>query len=301
MEKRILWLGLMLMVVGMYSSGAFATTMGPPTAGLDAGQFSLGPGYSTSDIGVEGDAKFTEQWKLVEVEDDGVVITTTTTTFVPETGKVKIKDEVDIDMIFANLSYGITDKLEASLLLGMADESNVDSDFEFAYGFGAKATFYEAADLKLGALLQMIWSSFEGDVDGDPEDFVYGPWLPYIETVNTTDSWDADYYQLKFAVGPTYKLTEAVLIYGGPFYHLVRGDFDIERSGETIETETVGGVTYTDTVTYSGTASGDIEEQSNFGAYIGAQVDLAENLPLCVEYQMTGDTDIFGASLAYRF
>ena len=53
MEKKMLWLGLMLMVVGLCSSGALATTMGPPAAGLDAGQFGVGLGYSTSDIDIE--------------------------------------------------------------------------------------------------------------------------------------------------------------------------------------------------------------------------------------------------------
>ena len=297
----MLWLGLMLMVVGLCSSGALATTMGPPAAGLDAGQFGVGLGYSTSDIDIETKGKAVEQWKLVEVEDDGSTITTTTTTFAPEGGKFKLKNEIESDMIFANLGYGISDKLEVFLRLGMADETNIDSGNEFAYGLGAKATFYGEGDLKLGALFQMSWSSIDGDTDGEQERFVYGPWLPYVETVNTTDNWEVDYYQLKFAVGPTYKLMEAFLIYGGPFYHLMRGEFDIERSGETIDVYTIAGTTYTDTVTYSEKASGDIEEQSSFGAYIGVQVDLAENLPLCVEYQLTGDADILGASLVYRF
>ena len=54
-------------------------------------------------------------------------------------------------------------------------------------------------------------------------------------------------------------------------------------------------------VTGSVKTSGDMDEQSSFGGYIGAQIDITENLPLAVEYQFTGDADILGLSLVYRF
>ena len=306
MEKRMLWLGLMLMVVGLCSSGALATTMGPPVAGLDAGQFSVGLGYSTSDIGIDLDGKFTDQWEVVEVEDHIIFgITTTTTTQSPFTVERDFEDEAESDMILANLGYGVFDYLEVFVLLGMddlsLDEGPLDSDDELAYGFGTKATLYDDGNLKFGVLIQMSWSSFDGDYTEIER--IFEPDFGIDETVPTTADWEMDYYQLKFAIGPSYKLTDALSIYGGPFYHLVRGDFDIELRGEKTEVDTTLAplVTYTDTVTYSEDISGDIEEQSNFGAYIGAQIDFAENLPFCVEYQMTGDTDILGASLVYRF
>ena len=209
-------------------------------------------------------------------------------------------------MIFVNLGYGASDKLEVFLRLGMADfdANDMDGSSEFAYGLGAKATFYEEGNLKLGALFQMTWAKADGDFRQEKRIVVKDDFGndEINETVDTTSTWEIDYYQLKFAVGPTYKLTETFSIYGGPFYHLVSGDYDMERSGEKIEDEPLAPPnTQTTDTTYSEERSGDIEEQSNFGAYIGARVDLARNLPLCIEYQFTGDADVLGASLVYRF
>ena len=296
MEKRMFWLGFVLMVIGLCCSGAFATTMGPPVAGLEAGQFSIGLDYSTNDIGVDIDGKETSLFGFKIYLDDKKTDDKKVSEG-PE--KIKFSDGIDSDMIFAKLGSGVFKKLEVFLRLGGADFDMIDmgGGNEFAYGFGAKATFYQEGNLKLGALFQMTWASADGDLDAvdvrirDEEKGID----EVVEDVPGT--WDIDYYQLKFAVGPTYELTEGCLIYGGPFYHLVSGD--LEREYSYIDTYDVG--SYSIEKSYFRKTSGDIEESSSFGAYIGAQVDLARNIPLCVEYQFTGDTDVIGASLVYRF
>lgn len=284
MEKRMLWLGLMLMVIGLCSSGALATTMGPPVAGLETGQFSIGLDYSTSEIGVDGDGEFElfgETDFLGEFD---------------ESGPVKFKDDIESDMIFANLGYGISDKLEVFLRLGMADLSSDDAGFdgsfggssEFAWGLGAKATFYEETNLKLGGLFQITLGSADDEITMTVDD-------PSGEEQEVDTPADIYWYEIKIAVGPAYELTEGCSIYGGPFYHLISGDLDAKDSRDDVD---IGGG---DTASYDISLSADIEEQSNFGGYIGAQIDLAENLPLCVEYQFTGDANVLGASLVYRF
>ncbi|OHB64168.1 MAG: hypothetical protein A2168_05295 [Planctomycetes bacterium RBG_13_50_24] len=296
MKRKMLRLGLMLIVIGFCSSGALATTMGPPVAGLDAGQFSIGLDYSTNDIGVDIDGKETSLYGMkIYLGDEKTADKEVTEG--PE--KFKLSDEIDSDMVFANLGYGVSDKLEVFLRLGAADIDMIDMDGgdDFAYGFGAKATFYEEGKVKLGALFQMTWASADGDLDA--EDVHIRDEKEGIDEVleDVPGTWDIDYYQLKFAVGPTYELTEGCSIYGGPFYHLVSGD--LERKYSYVDTYDAG--VFSVEERYSQKMSGDIEESSSFGVYIGAQVDLAANLPIAVEYQLTGDTDVIGASLVYRF
>lgn len=296
MEKRMLWLVLVLMVIGLCGSGAFATTMGPPVAGLDMGQFSIGLDYSDNDIGVDLDGEGTSVYRTKRYLD-GDKFDDEKVSGGPE--KFKFSNGIDSDMVFANLGYGVSDKLEVFLRLGVADFDMMDMDSgdEFAYGFGAKATFYEEGNLKIGALFQMTWAEADGGLDAkdvhidDDEKGIDQD----LEDVSGT--WDIDYYQLKFAVGPTYKLAEGCSIYGGPFYHMVSGDF--EREYSYLDTYDVGPFSVEDS--YSLEMSGDIEESSSFGVYIGAQVDLTPRLPVTVEYQFTSDTDVIGASLVYRF
>ena len=58
MEKRMLWLGLILMVFGLCSSGAFAASMGPPVAGLEGGKWSIGIDYANTDMTVASKGAF---------------------------------------------------------------------------------------------------------------------------------------------------------------------------------------------------------------------------------------------------
>jgi hypothetical protein len=281
MEKRMVWLGIVVMVVGLCSSGALATTIGTPVATLKAQQISVGPVYSISDMGLDGDGKTK---KTASTVVQGTLDT--------PTEDFKFDEDFDSDMIFAYIGYGASDNLEVFARLGMADlgSGEFSSSQEFAWGLGAKATFYEEAALKLGALLQITFGSASDDTTVTIDD----PLDPG-ERRNITDvPTDVDWYEIKIAVGPSYQLMEGVSVYGGPFYHMFRGDLEAKDSG----TDDIGGG---DTITWSVKRTADIEEQSQFGGYIGAQVDLAENIPLCLEYQFTGDANIFGAGLVYMF
>jgi hypothetical protein len=74
---------------------------------------------------------------------------------------------------------------------------------------------------------------------------------------------EIDAYEIQIAVGPTYE-ADKMRIYGGPFLHFVDGD--VENGGSV-----------------------DIEQESVFGGYVGAQFDVAENTAAGVELQFTGD------------
>jgi hypothetical protein len=307
MEKRMLWLGLMLMVVGLCSSGALAATLGPPAAGLDAGQFRVGLDISSSQTGIDLDGESTAKFTAV--------LDKHSETEIGDLDEFQDNDAIQSETMFANLGYGIVDKLEVYLLLGVSDLGfgdetdfhDLDRDFgnsdDLAYGFGVKGTIFEEENLKFGALFQMTWASFDGDLGLDNvrvenEDVGYGDGAPNFDDVPGT--YEIDYYQMKIAVGPTYKLTETISIYGGPFYQLMNGTLDEERSRVFKDVGPEEGPVY-DKVTVYEDASVDITERSRYGVYFGAQINCRENLPLCVECQTSNETYVVGASLAYKF
>jgi len=282
MEKRILWLGLMLMVVGLCSSGALAASMGPPVAGLEAGKWSVGLDYAYTDMTVSEKGVYTESADIFVPPPDDARKTT----------PYEMKDDFESNMLFVNFGYGISDKLEVFLRLGFSDidfpttDGDWDAGSDFAYGLGAKATFYEVGDLKLGGLAQMTWASADGDVSVVKTSMAG---IPYLGTRTLEGTGEFEWDEIKLAVGPSYKLTEGVSIYGGPFYHLISGDYDLDATRTALD-----GVSLIE-------ESGDFEEESDFGFYIGGQIDFSENLPFYIEWQSTGDADVVGLSLAYRY
>ncbi|OHB82671.1 MAG: hypothetical protein A2Z38_12555 [Planctomycetes bacterium RBG_19FT_COMBO_48_8] len=309
MEKKMLWLGIMVVVVGLCSSGALAAVLGPPAAGLDAGQFRVGVDISSSQTGIDLKVEETARvsWKIKSPKDSG--------TEIGDLDKFRFDDAIQSEMMFANIGYGIVDKLEVYLLVGVsdlgfgdeADYHGLDQDFansdELAYGFGVKGTIFEEDKLKFGALFQMTWASFDGDLDLDSVSVDReGTWDKegfYENFYEVPGTYDIDYYQIKIAVGPTYKLTDTITIYGGPFYQLMDGNLDMERS-RTYKDEWFD-ETFYDSATVSEDTSIDISERSRYGIYFGAQINCSENLPLCIECQTSNETYVVGASLAYKF
>ena len=270
------------MVVGLCSSGALAASMGPPVAGLEAGKWGVGLDYAYTDMTVAVKGDYTESADIfVPPPADA----RTTTSF-------KRKEDFESNMIFANFGYGVSDRLEVFLRLGSSDidvdvtGGDWDGGSDFAYGLGAKATFYEVGDLKLGGLVQMTWASADGDTTIVKTSMAGIPYLGPRELEGTGEyEWD----EIKIAVGPSYKPTEGISIYGGPFYHLISGEYDAEATriaedGASLIEE-----------------SGDFDEESNFGFFVGGQIDISENLPCYIEWQSTGDADVVGLSIAYRF
>jgi len=78
---------------------------------------------------------------------------------------------------------------------------------------------------------------------------------------------------MQIAVGPTWKLNDTLSIYGGPFVHLIDGDVE----------------------------NADLEEDSAFGGYVGAEAALADNTSLFGEIQLTGSGWAIGAGIGWKF
>ena len=179
--------------------------------------------------------------------------------------------DIDWKTYLAKLSYGLSDDCELYSLLGFSKCSTDDfnGSTEFAWGFGSKFTFAKNDSVTWGGLFQMCSISSEDSATTEV------PYLGY-----TSASVDVQLFDIQIAFGPTY-IKEALSIYAGPFLHFVNGDLDVRANGDS--------------------ASVDIEQESEFGGYVGAQFDLAESSSLFIEYQMTGDASAIAGGFIWRF
>ena len=275
-NMRNLLLGIFaLFMVGLGDSSAFALDpMGPPTAGLEQGQFSAGVDYSYSRMDIElTDGTFVEYL-------DGFLSDSGEATSFP------LKD-FKASKAYVNLGYGFADNCEGFLRVGgthgkfgdsiWIDSEQFDSGSDLAVGGGVKATFFEEGGLKLGALLQGSWAEYQGQLDSPNWT---GP-----------DFVDIDMVEIQMAAGASYTWEGIISIYGGPFFHFVGGDLD----------DTVGGSITGLGELLNSEYSWDINEDSVFGGYVGAQLEVAEGCSVNVEYQKTAAADAFGASILWRF
>ena len=253
MAKKLLLLTVVFIVVALTGSAALALApMGTPTAGLKQGQFRAGVDYSFSETDLE--------LKWSDATDT-------------------IKD-LQSNGIWANLGYGLADMWEAFVRLGAAngefdkietaegdEDVGFDGDYGFSFGFGTKYTFWQQQEnLNWGTLFQINWLNTEDKIlTGDDEDGA------------SESKVEVDAYEIQIAVGPNWKATDSLSIYGGPFLHFLNGDLDTEDE------------------------TGDLEQESEFGGYVGSQVDLAENTSLYGELQFTGDAWAFGTGIAWKF
>ncbi len=275
-NRRNLLLGILtLMIVGFVNSSAFALDpMGPPTAGLKQGQFKAGVDYSYSKMDLElTDGTFVEYLDGI-LSDAGEA-----TTFTLEDFKAS--------KVYVNLGYGFADNCEGFLRLGgteakfddsiWLDSEQFDGGSDLAVGGGVKATFFEEGGLKLGALFQGSWAQYHGQLDSPNWT---GP-----------DFVEIDLAEFQVAVGASYTWGGGVSVYGGPFFHFVDGELDdivgasITGAGELLNSEYIW----------------DVNEDSTFGGYFGAQLEFSEGCFFNIEYQRTAAAEAVGASLMWRY
>ena len=220
--SRGMLLVAVLALVGLCASAAFALDpMGPPRAGLEKGQTSVGLEYAYSEMDLarpvyEGTSPF----------------------------------ELEMNKVYAKVAYGLADVCEVFLRLGVAqgDYERLggpdypsssyapwigDGDTDFAAGVGVKATAYESGDLALGGILQVSWTHFEGDRERE-------------EVPSEGGQFEVELTEVQIAAGATYALMERISVYGGPFLHFVSGrhtnDWDgASRNSHNIEEEAILG------------------------------------------------------------
>jgi len=282
MKKMIMLVGLLVAIMSVSAFGA--GFMGTPTAELAKGQWNAGFSYMYSDMDLDK-IKIKEKWQSFDLgsgfgDDSGVLAY-----------KLEMKD-VKTQRYYGTIGYGVADWWEVYVQLGIADVKgkvrddppfpgdtweghNFDNDF--AWGLGTRITFYEQTNIRWGTSVQMNWL----DTSVDYKDS--GP--------GWTEKWEISYETLDLlvAVGPTYDMGGWKL-YGGPFYYYLSGDY--EDKG-----------TYTEPgwELYRWKASGDLEADSNFGGFVGAQFPLMGNCDMTAELSFTGDSWAIGTGVVWKF
>jgi hypothetical protein len=281
MGKRLLFLGLVFVVVGVWTPNVFAFGyIGQPTAELNKGQWSAGFNYSYS-------TQELDKTKMKWVEYiDGVL---------DDSGSRKMESkDFDTQRYYGRLVYGIADSWEVYGQLGGADVKgkfrevgdddwwSVNFDNDFAWGLGTKITFAKQPKTNWGVALQMNWLNTSCSKKGSDEEDGYSE--------SWKDTSDLKTWDLLIAVGPTVDMGGWKL-YGGPFYYYLSGDLSTKETGTWDEGEDSGSWIYKE--------SGDLEAQSNFGGYIGAQVDITKTCNASLEFSATGDGWGAGAGLTF--
>jgi hypothetical protein len=261
--------------------------MGPPIATLDEGQWSFGAEYGYETIDLRACGTF------------GSVYAGTPFDFVES---LRIED-LEMNMLFGNLAYGVCDNWDLFVRLGAADASgdmkatadvadfgvvgeyslgNLDSDPGFAWGAGTRATFCRSGPWSFGGLMQVTWF-YPGDSDIKYVDPVIPPGPGDVTQVGEAS---IELWQGQVALAVAYQM-DTVRLWAGPFLQFIDGDLD--RSGSVL----FDGDDFGDTFS----ASADLEQESEFGAHFGVSWQLASQWNLWGEGQVTGDSWLVGVGL----
>lgn len=174
------------------------------------------------------------------------------------------------------------------------DGQKADGDSGFSIGLDSKATFYEKGKLRVGGLFQISWSQSDGKKSGlHPVDGGVNAFMGPAEGIPWSHSVDISITEIQLALGSTYRLTERVSIYGGPFFHFIDGHVNgrYSESGEA----------FGSTLDYRTKYRYDIDENSFFGGYVGVQFEAFRNALFNIEYQHTAFADALGMQLIWRF
>ena len=177
-------------------------------------------------------------------------------------GTSSVLPDIETDAYLARLILGVADGVELAARIGMADIDDGGNDF--AWGASMKLSSGAPRGFDLGTLFQFTATKSE-------ESGYVGPiWV----------TAELEIYEFQIAVGPSFR-EDGLCIYGGPFVHFITGNVD---GG-------IGALPY----------SFDLEQESEFGGYIGMSFELAKNSDLAIEYQVTGDAYAIGIGLMNRF
>jgi len=284
MEKRMSLFVIVLIVLAVSSSTVLALPpMGPPKAFLGQDQWALSLGYAYSQMDLQAYGRVQE--------DQGAG-------WLPATYSKHTIEDFTSNIVLGSLGYGVSDNWDVFVCLGVSDAqgdmsenrldgslgneySGLDCSFGYAWGFGTRATFWRDGDVIWGGLFQATWQNpGDGSVTlkptgGDPS--------------RLTGDVELDLSEIQIAVGPTVQL-DSFCIYGGPFFHFVKGDADVDVTGE----DSFG-------ATWRVTASQDIREESQLGIYAGAQWRGSETISWFAEYRMTGDAWGIGLGAILKF
>ncbi len=249
-----------VMVMGVFGSAAFALApMGPPVAMLPQGQYAGGIGYAFSEMTLEVSGPIT-------VTGDGEL------------------DDVQSNIFYINLGYGISDTWSVYGAIGMADaefDADAGSDFngdtQAGFAVGTKRTLQDdGGKIKWGTVLQYCRGQSEDKINAiSGQSFGDGS----IGLSSGVQKAELDWYEIQLAVGPAVQVRDNLCVYGGPFLHFVEGDLEFPWNNAQYE----------------------LEQRSEIGAYIGALYQVKADTALSAEILTTNDAwaIAIGASIGF--
>jgi hypothetical protein len=205
------------------------------------------------------------------------------------TGGEAVLNDVQHDMYFVGLGYGISNDWSIHGSIGVANAEfpgdsgapDFDGDDGFAFGIGTKRTLAEDGDIKWGILGQYTQGKSEDNVrvpvPGSP---TWGNGAIDLGPGGNVPA-KLEWYEVQVALGPTVPLSEDVCVYGGPFLHFAEADLE-GRIGST-------------------RGEVDLEQKLQLGAYIGTLISLGDpNASLMAELLYTGEGWGFGIAAMFK-
>jgi len=240
MYKR-LFLGMLFMVGLLCTSASALDPLGPPAATVDKGAWGIGIESSYSDLEIE---RLPNSWSSAS-------------------------RTVDIEMwkVYAKLVYGVSENVTGFVRVGVASmdwgpitgserEPEGEGDWRFpAWGGGFAATLSESGDTTWGCILQVSEARLVGDEGALPDE--------------DEGNFSIRLTEIQFAVGPTWKASDTVRIYGGPFAAANRGTWEDNIDGDSPRKP--------------------IEEETYWGGYLGILAEMGKNANLNIEGMMLAD------------
>lgn len=273
MRTTKLSLLMTLLALGVCASIASGgAPMGPPTATLGEGKWSIGGEVAHEQI---------------DMESSGIVTDLFANFF--WTQRFEITDMTS-NMAFVNLAYGVCDNWNVFLRVGAADASDditippadataverkdsFDGGYGLAWGVGTRATFCRWGPWSFGGLMQVTWFK-PGDSSFEIED-------PFIPSETWSGDVSLDYWQTQVSLAAVYE-GDPIRVWGGPFLQFINGNMDF--SGQASLAGSSGQLKWTS----------DLKESSQIGAHVGASLDITEQWNLWVEGQLTSDSWLVG-------
>ncbi|MBN1787748.1 MAG: hypothetical protein JW806_05075 [Sedimentisphaerales bacterium] len=206
MSSKKSFLILLLVTLALYCSNALAVApLGPPTANLEKGKYSLGLDYTYSEMAM----------KFRNGNSPG--------------GGPPFDMDFKNNAIYTTLSRGFGQNWEIFFRGGVGSTrgtDNIGSTVAHIYdaykgyslGFGTKWNFCRPNEnLKIGGMFQILWTKVE----------------TYAKLAGNKWRTDTDYTEMQLAFGPEYKIKENITLFGGGFANIIRGKMSAKQRNAT--------------------------------------------------------------------
>jgi len=163
---------------------------------------------------------------------------------------------IDLESVLVTVALGIReDQMDVFLRGGVGTRSCplMDTDAPAA-GAGTRITLTGNETLSWGLLAQFVWYGFE------------------------SGTVESDLYDIQIATGPSWHVMDNLMVYGGPFVHLIDGTQDMKGIGVF-----------------------DLEQESALGGYVGTGLEIGTHLTVASEFQFTPNASGFAVTANWRF